>query len=93
MRVAARLLPLLVVAFAAHGVVLPAPAAAATPRVLAIRFRPDLEVNPVTKDYVNHQLDQAAKHYDAAVIELDTSGGLSSSLRASTRRSSRSGSR
>jgi membrane-bound ClpP family serine protease len=82
MRVAARLLPLLVVAFAAHGVVLPAPAAAATPRVLAIRFGPDLEVNPVTRDYVNHQLDEAAKHYDAAVIELDTPGGLSSSLRA-----------
>jgi membrane-bound serine protease (ClpP class) len=81
MRVAARLLPLLVVAFAAHGVVLPAPAAAATPRVLAIRFGPDLEVNPVTRDYVNHQLDEAAKHYDAAVIELDTPGGLSSSLR------------
>jgi membrane-bound serine protease (ClpP class) len=81
MRVAARLLPLLVVAFAAHGVELPAPAVAATPRVLAIRFGPDLEVNPVTKDYVNHQLDEAAKHYDAAVIELDTPGGLSSSLR------------
>ena len=62
-------------------VVAPAPAAAATPRVLAIRFGPDLEVNPVTKDYLNHQLDEAAKHYDAAVIVLDTPGGLSSSLR------------
>jgi membrane-bound serine protease (ClpP class) len=81
MRVGARLLSLLVVAFAAHGVLLPAPAAAATPRVLAIRFGPDLEVNPVTKDYLNHQLDEAARHYDAAVIELDTPGGLSSSLR------------
>jgi membrane-bound serine protease (ClpP class) len=50
--------------------------------VLAIRFGPDLEVNPVTRDYLNHQLDVAAKHYDAAVIELDTPGGLSSSLRA-----------
>ncbi len=59
-----------------------APAAAATPRVLAIRFGPDLEVNPVTKDYVNHQLGVAEKHYDAAVIELDTPGGLSSSLRS-----------
>jgi membrane-bound serine protease (ClpP class) len=59
-----------------------APAAAATPRVLAIRFGPDLEVNPVTRDYLNHQLDEAAKHYDAAVIVLDTPGGLSSSLRA-----------
>ena len=58
-----------------------APAAAATPRVLAIHFGPDLEVNPVTKDYLNHQLDVAEKHYDAAVILLDTPGGLSSSLR------------
>jgi membrane-bound serine protease (ClpP class) len=59
-----------------------APAGAATPRVLAIRFGPDLEVNPVTKDYVNHELDVAEQHYDAAVIELDTPGGLSSSLRS-----------
>jgi membrane-bound serine protease (ClpP class) len=59
------------------------PAAAARPRVLAIRFGPDLEVNPVTKDYVDHQLDQAAAHhYAAVVIELDTPGGLSSSLRS-----------
>jgi membrane-bound serine protease (ClpP class) len=57
--------------------------AAAQPRVLAIRFGPDLEVNPVTQDYVNHQLDRAAKNgYDAAVIELDTPGGLSSAMRA-----------
>src|SRR5690348_15387997 len=78
-----RLLHLLSAALAALGVyaILPAPAAAATPRVLAIRFGPDLEVNPVTKDYLNHQLDEAARHYDAAVIELDTPGGLSSSLR------------
>jgi membrane-bound serine protease (ClpP class) len=55
---------------------------AGTPRVLAIRFGPDLEVNPVTKDYVNHQLSQAEKHYDAAVILLDTPGGLSSSMRS-----------
>jgi membrane-bound serine protease (ClpP class) len=59
-----------------------APAGAATPRVLAIRFGPDLEVNPITKEYVNHQLGEAEKHYDAAVIELDTPGGLSSSLRS-----------
>ena len=70
-----------VVAAIAWALLVVAPAAAATPRVLAIRFGPDLEVNPVTKDYLNHQLDEAAKHYDAAVIELDTPGGLSSSLR------------
>jgi membrane-bound serine protease (ClpP class) len=67
---------------AAHALLVAAPAAAATPRVLAIRFGPDLEVNPVTKGYLNHQLDRAAKHFDAAVIELDTPGGLSSSLRS-----------
>src|SRR5882724_1100950 len=59
-----------------------APAGAATPRVLAIRFGPDLGVNPITKEYVNHQLSEAGQHYDAAVIELDTPGGLSSSLRS-----------
>jgi membrane-bound serine protease (ClpP class) len=53
--------------------------AASRPRVLAIRF--SLEINPVTQDYVNHQLDRAQKdHYDAAVILLDTPGGLSSSM-------------
>jgi membrane-bound serine protease (ClpP class) len=53
--------------------------AASKPRVLAIKF--PLEINPVTQDYVNHQLDRAQKdHYDAAVIVLDTPGGLSSSM-------------
>ena len=56
------------------------PAAAAAPRVLAIRF--DAEVNPVTQGYLSHQLHRAAsKHYDAAVILLDTPGGLSDSMR------------
>ena len=51
--------------------------------MLAIRFGPDLEVNPVTQDYVTHQLDRAARdRYDAAVILLDTPGGLSTSMRA-----------
>ena len=55
--------------------------AASKPRVLAIRF--SLEINPVTQDYVNHQLDRAQKdHYDAVVILLDTPGGLSSSMEA-----------
>ena len=53
--------------------------AASKPRVLAIKF--DAEINPVTQDYVNHQLDRAnSGHYDAAVILLDTPGGLSSSM-------------
>jgi len=51
------------------------PAAAATPRVLAIHF--DADVNPVTQNYLCHQLTKAANsHYDAAVIVLNTPGGL-----------------
>ena len=58
------------------------PAFAAAPRVLAIHFDGDLEVNPVTQTYVNHQLQRAQDdHYNAAVILLDTPGGLSSSMR------------
>ena len=51
------------------------PATAATPRVLAIHY--DADVNPVTQNYLCHQLKQAAKdHYAAAVIVLNTPGGL-----------------
>ena len=54
------------------------PASAATPRVLAIHF--DADVNPVTQNFVCHQLSEAAKQdYDAAVIVLNTPGGLLSS--------------
>lgn len=52
-----------------------AASAATQPRVLAIRFGPDLEINQVTEDWVKGQIDRAAKHYDAAVILLDTPGG------------------
>jgi membrane-bound serine protease (ClpP class) len=56
--------------------------ATAAPRVLAIQFGPDLEVNPLTQDYLTHQLSKAAHgHYDAAVILLDTPGGLSTSMK------------
>ena len=60
-----------------------APAAhAAVPKVLAIHFGPDLEVNPVTQGWVNHELNRAKNGgYDAAVIVLDTPGGLSTSMR------------
>jgi membrane-bound serine protease (ClpP class) len=55
-------------------------AAAPTPRVLAIHFVQ--EVNPVTQSWLNHQLDKAHKGgYDAAVILLDTPGGLEESMR------------
>jgi membrane-bound serine protease (ClpP class) len=60
--------------------VFPAGAAAAPPRVLAIHF--DTEVNPVTQDWVNHELSAAQSHgYSAAVIVLDTPGGLEESMR------------
>jgi membrane-bound serine protease (ClpP class) len=56
--------------------------AATRPRVLAIQFGPDLEINPVTQGYLTHQLSRAADdHYDAAVIVLDTPGGLSTSMK------------
>jgi membrane-bound serine protease (ClpP class) len=59
-----------------------AAASNAQPRVLAIRFGPDLEVNPVTQDYLTSKLSHAEKSgYDAAVILLDTPGGLSSSMK------------
>jgi membrane-bound serine protease (ClpP class) len=52
------------------------------PRVLAIEFGPDLEINPVTQGYLTSKLSQAANDgYDAAVILLDTPGGLSSSMK------------
>jgi membrane-bound serine protease (ClpP class) len=64
-------------------VALAAPAHAATPpKVLAIHFAPDLEVNPATQGWVNHQLNRAKSDgYAAAVIVLDTPGGLSTSMR------------
>jgi len=56
--------------------------ATSRPRVLAITFGPDLEINPVTQDYVTSQLTRAANDdYDAAVILLDTPGGLSTSMK------------
>ena len=51
-----------------------------TPRVLAIHFATD--VNPVTQDWLNHQLGRAESGgYAAAVIVLDTPGGLEESMR------------
>src|SRR3954454_8014462 len=58
----------------------PAPAAAARPKVLAIHFKAD--VNPVTQDWLNSELTHAQKDgYSAAVILLDTPGGLEESMR------------
>ena len=67
------LLATALVAAQAHG-------ANSAPRVLAIEF--DNDVNPVTADYVTGQLDRAADDgYAAAVIVLDTPGGLADSMR------------
>jgi membrane-bound serine protease (ClpP class) len=50
-------------------------ASAAAPRVLAIHF--DADVNPVTQNYLCDNLSRAAKDgYSAAVIVLNTPGGL-----------------
>lgn len=54
--------------------------AASAPRVLAIHYTAD--VDPVTQDWLNHELGQAQSHgYAAAVIVLDTPGGLEDSMR------------
>ena len=50
-----------------------------SPRVLAIEF--DNDINPITADFVVAELERANEEdYDAAVIVLDTPGGLSSSM-------------
>jgi membrane-bound serine protease (ClpP class) len=67
-------------ASAAVALAVPGLALSAQPRVLAIHF--DTEVNPVTSSYLDHQLDRAQNdHFDAAVIVIDTPGGLSESMR------------
>ena len=56
------------------------PASAAQPRVLVAEF--DNDVNPVTQDYLQDVMARAvADGYDAVVIEMDTPGGLGSSMR------------
>ena len=50
------------------------------PRVLAVEFSND--INPVTEDYLNGEIDQANDDgYNAVVILMDTPGGLDSSMR------------
>jgi membrane-bound serine protease (ClpP class) len=52
------------------------------PRVLARTFGTDLEINPDTQAYQTSQHSRAATDdYDAAVILLDTPGGLSTSMK------------
>jgi membrane-bound serine protease (ClpP class) len=57
-----------------------ASATTSQPRVLAVKFEND--VNPVTQDYVNDQIDRANREdFDAVVILLDTPGGLGTSMK------------
>lgn len=57
----------------------PSWSAGARPKVLAVHF--SLDINPVSQDYVNHQIDRANNDgYSAVVILLDTPGGLSTSM-------------
>jgi membrane-bound serine protease (ClpP class) len=74
------LLASLAVALAVPAIAFGASSTETQPRVLAIHY--ELEVNPVTSSYLDHELDHAQKDgYDAAVIILDTPGGLSESMR------------
>jgi membrane-bound serine protease (ClpP class) len=67
-------------AAAAAALLLASPASAQTPRVLVAEF--DNDVNPVTQDYLQEQIDRANEEgYSALVIEMDTPGGLGSSMR------------
>jgi membrane-bound serine protease (ClpP class) len=77
--------PILRAFFSSLAVLLAVPALALAgsstkPKVLVIHY--ELEVNPVTSSYLDHQLHRAENgHYNAAVIEIDTPGGLSESMR------------
>ena len=62
-----------------------AASAAERPRVLAVEL--DNDINPVTQEYLDGQIDRAEhNHYNAVVIVLDTPGGLSSSMRGIVKR-------
>jgi membrane-bound serine protease (ClpP class) len=77
--------PILRAFFSSLAVFLAVPALAlagssSKPKVLVIHYA--LEVNPVTSSYLDHQLHRAEDgHYNAAVIQIDTPGGLSESMR------------
>ena len=77
-----RSLTLALAAAAAFLLVAPAGSAAeASPRVLVAEFEND--VNPVTQDYLLDEIERGVDEgYAAVVIEMDTPGGLGSSMRA-----------
>ncbi len=77
----------LALGLAVIGLALPAVAAAQdeSPRVLAVHL--DNDINPVTQEYVEGQIDRAEDDgFDAVVLVLDTPGGLSSSMRGIVKR-------
>ena len=58
-----------------------APASAGAPRVLVAKLAND--ISPVSQDYLQDQVRRAETGgYDALVVELDTPGGLGTSMRA-----------
>ena len=67
-------------AAAAAALLLALPASGAAPRVLVVEF--DNDVNPVTQDYLSDEMHRAERDgFAAVVIEMDTPGGLGSSMR------------
>ena len=79
-RVARALCSLLAAGVAALLLALPGNAAEGPARVLVIELEND--INPVTQDYLQDNLERAAQGgYAAAVVELDTPGGLGSAMR------------
>jgi membrane-bound serine protease (ClpP class) len=79
--VAAHFRALLVVAAAAAALGVPALAADSGGRVLVAELEND--INPVTQDYLEEAIERGERDgFAAVVIELDTPGGLASSMRA-----------
>ena len=72
---------LLLFAALAAALILAAPSSGAPPHVLVAEF--DADVNPVTKDFLVGVIRRGEREHAAAVvIEMDTPGGLSSSMRS-----------
>jgi membrane-bound serine protease (ClpP class) len=72
---------LLVTAAVAAALGVPALGAGSESRVLVVEFEND--VNPVTQDYLTDAIERGERDgYAAVVLEVDTPGGLGSSMRA-----------